>query len=136
MKLYTIDANGNEVVRNETRQEILARHAEMAKRHAESMELLDSLHVGKHFEKIAEENARADREELEHNADLGLVTLENNKTSCDDATEIMERVAALLSRHRFGYKGGIHRTEDRNGYRKQLKEAAGVEVEELELVEA
>jgi len=43
--------------------------------------------------------------------------------------DIVERCSALLARHN-GFKGGVHRLEDKPGFRKQLKELQGMEVEE------
>lgn len=116
--------------RSETRTEILARHTRMMEDHARSMAFLDSIHAEEpYFQKLAEENDKANRDELERQRDLGLVTEENTKRSIDDLAETIERCAALLARH-HGFKDGFHRIEDRTGYNRYLREtAAGRSVE-------
>ena len=127
--------NGTE--RNETRQEILARHDWANRNTVDQMAFLESIHQEEpYFQRIEAENARENRREFEHKRDLGLVTEVNTKTSCGDATEIMESITALFKRHQFGFKGGFHRTEDKSGYNRWLRLGKVEQAEDTELVDA
>ncbi len=118
MKIQNID--GTE--RNETRQEILARHAAMMTMHAGQMDLLASFHVGKHFDLIAAENAAADRVDAERLAESGLQTEINTSKDCVSLRDTLDGCADVLRRHPFGFKDSW--TDEENKAAEQW--AAGV----------
>lgn len=103
------DQNGTE--RNETRTEILARHAEMVKRHAEGMALLSSIHAEEpYFKQVAEENEKENQRDAERLADEGLQTEINTSTALVNVADTLESCVTLLNKHPNGFKGFIRGT--------------------------
>jgi len=116
--------------RSETRTEILARHGEMRLRHIAAAGMLEEIKRECFDTEAREMDALVEWNEYQQDrADLGLVSLINKSKELMPVGDIVERCSALLARHN-GFKGGVHRLEDKPGYRKQLKELQGMEVEE------
>jgi hypothetical protein len=96
MGMKIIDDNGNE--RNETRPEILARHARMNAAHIEGMKFLETIHA-----EIRAANpvlAEDDFNEREAKIDAGLTTEINRSTSLVSVSDTNENILALLRRHK------------------------------------
>lgn len=101
MKIQNID--GTE--RNETRTEILARHAAMIQRHNEGMALLESIHA-----EIKAANPAAvedDFNEREAALDAGLTTEINRSTSLVNVADTNENCMAILKRHKDWAHAGL-----------------------------
>jgi len=116
--------------RSETRTEILARHNLMVSNNRAGATLLEEIKRECFDTEAIELDARLEWNEYQQDrADLGLVSLINKSKELMPVADIVERCSALLARHN-GFKGGVHRLEDKPGFRKQLKELQGMEVEE------
>ncbi len=119
MKLIIDEITGNE--RSETRTEILARHSRMTLDHASSMSFLDEIKRECFDTETIELDALTECNEYRQDqSDKGLVSLINTSKDLMPVDDVVERCSAILARHN-GYKGGVFRTEDRQGYRDQLQ---------------
>lgn len=104
MKL--IDDNGN-VIRNETRQEIIARHSRMMDAHRQGMEFLESIHTEEpYFQNLKAENDRVNRDEYNRKVDSGLTTEINTSQTLVNVGDTMENIRDLFARHPYGFKDG------------------------------
>ena len=106
------DINGNE--RNETRTEILARHAEMTARHNEGFNLLAEIHAEEpYFQIIAEENRIPLADEAQDKSEKGLTTEINRSTALVNVADTLQNVTTLLRRHPYGYRNGSRDSKGR-----------------------
>lgn len=104
MRLYN-EIDGTE--RNETRQEIVARHLRMADSHRGGMELLESIldETGLNMEGLTA--GQMEQKELaEHQQNEGLTSEINTSTALISVRDTLDNVADLLRRHPYGYTDG------------------------------
>lgn len=73
----------------------------------QACELLEAIKAEEpHFQQIAEKNERANRLAVEEQGEQGLTSEINSSTTITDVSDTVENVAALLRRHRYGFKNG------------------------------
>lgn len=108
MKILTVNENNQEIERNETRQEIVARHNRMRQwSYTDAVKFLDSIHSEEpHFQNLKAENDRANREEMARQVDMGLTTEINTSQDLVNLNDTIENCREILRRHPYGFKDG------------------------------
>ena len=93
--------------RNETRTEILARHAEMREDHTAKMNFLAEIHRELGLDKVGIEAAAEEQKELaERHQNEGLTHEINTSTTLVSLRDTVESCVEIIRRHPYGYKNG------------------------------